>query len=87
MMKLSACSYFSVLDKALTGFTLICNLTYVELNGTIFSLQPEEASRMRVKCAWGKFSELSPILTAKRGSLKLNKMTRLLSGMCMHRIN
>ena len=31
----------------------------------------EEASRMRVKCAWGKFRELSPILTARRASLKL----------------
>ena len=26
---------------------------------------------MRVKCAWGKFRELSPILTARRASLKL----------------
>ena len=31
----------------------------------------EEAFRMRVKCAWGKFRELSPILTARRASLKL----------------
>ena len=32
---------------------------------------PEDASSMRVKCAWGKFMELSPILTARRASLKL----------------
>ena len=31
----------------------------------------EEASWMRVKCAWGKFRELTPILTARRASLKL----------------
>ena len=31
----------------------------------------EKASRMRVKCAWGKFRELIPILTARRASLKL----------------
>ena len=31
----------------------------------------EEASMMRVKCAWGNFRELSPILTARRASLKL----------------
>ena len=32
----------------------------------------EDASSMRVKCAWGKFRELSPILTPRRASLKLN---------------
>ena len=31
----------------------------------------DEAPSMRVKCAWGMFRELSPILTAKRASLKL----------------
>ena len=31
----------------------------------------EDASSMRVKCAWGKFRELSPILTARRALLKL----------------
>ena len=31
----------------------------------------EDASSMRVKCAWGKFREFSPILTARRASLKL----------------
>ena len=31
----------------------------------------EDAYSMRVKCAWGKFRELSPILTARRTSLKL----------------
>ena len=31
----------------------------------------EEASRMRVKCAWGKFRELTPIQTARMASLKL----------------
>ena len=33
-------------------------------------LGAEEASRMRVKCAWGKFRELSSFL-ARRASLKL----------------
>src|SRR5208282_4882748 len=31
----------------------------------------EDASSMRVKRAWGKFRELSSILTARRASLKL----------------
>jgi hypothetical protein len=31
----------------------------------------EEASRTRVKCAWGKFRELGPILTTRGASLKL----------------
>jgi hypothetical protein len=31
----------------------------------------EEASRVRVKCAWGKFRELGPILTSRGPSLKL----------------
>jgi hypothetical protein len=31
----------------------------------------EEASRTRAKCAWGKFNELSPILTLRGASLKL----------------
>jgi len=31
----------------------------------------EEASRNRVRCAWGKFNELLPILTARGVSLKL----------------
>ena len=31
----------------------------------------EDASSMRVKRAWGKFMELSPILMARRASLKL----------------
>ena len=31
----------------------------------------EEALRMRVKCAWNKFRELSPILPLKGASLKL----------------
>src|SRR5208282_5487516 len=30
-----------------------------------------DASSIRVKCAWGKFRELSPILTERRVSLKL----------------
>ena len=33
----------------------------------------KEASSMRVKCAWGKLRELSPILTARRVSLKLKE--------------
>ena len=31
----------------------------------------EQACRMRVKCAWGKFRELTPNLTARRALLKL----------------
>ena len=31
----------------------------------------EEASRARVRCAWAKFRELSPILTARGASLKV----------------
>ena len=31
----------------------------------------EEASRARVKCAWGKFRELAPILTSRGASLKV----------------
>jgi hypothetical protein len=31
----------------------------------------EEATRARVRCAWGKFMELAPILTARRVSLQL----------------
>ena len=31
----------------------------------------EEASQVRVRCAWKKFRELSPILTARGVSLKL----------------
>ena len=33
----------------------------------------EDVSNMRVKCAWGKFRELSPILTARKASLKLKR--------------
>lgn len=31
----------------------------------------EDASRARVRCAWAKFQELSPILTARGASLKV----------------
>ena len=31
----------------------------------------EEASRARVRCAWAKFRGLSPLLTARRASLKV----------------
>ena len=31
----------------------------------------EDAPSMRVKCAWGRVRELSPILSARRASLKL----------------
>ena len=31
----------------------------------------EEAVRCRVRCAWGKFSELMPILTMRGTSLKM----------------
>ena len=37
----------------------------------------EESSRVRVKCAWGKFNELAPILTMRGASLRLEgKSTR-----------
>ena len=31
----------------------------------------EEAARARVRCAWAKFKELSPILTARGASLEV----------------
>jgi hypothetical protein len=31
----------------------------------------EESSRARVQCAWGKFRELSPLLTLREVSLKV----------------
>ena len=31
----------------------------------------EEASRVRVRCAWTKFRELAPILTSRRASLRV----------------
>ena len=31
----------------------------------------EEATRARVRCAWAKFKELSPILTARGASYRL----------------
>ena len=40
----------------------------------------EEASRARVKCAWAKIRELSPILTAKGVSLYSERNN--LQGLC-----
>jgi len=31
----------------------------------------EEASRARVRCAWGKFMKLAPVLTSRGASLKV----------------
>jgi hypothetical protein len=43
----------------------------------------EEATRARVRCAWGKFMELAPILTTRSVSLKLKgKIYRS----CMQRV-
>ena len=54
------------------GDTLECVDKFCYLGDMIGSGSgAEEAARMRVKCAWGKFRELSPILTARRASLKL----------------
>ena len=33
----------------------------------------EETSRARVRCAWGKFRELAPILTSRGASLKVKE--------------
>ena len=33
----------------------------------------EEATRTRIKCAWGKFRELAPILTKRGVSLKIKE--------------
>ena len=33
----------------------------------------EEASRARVRCAWGKFRELELILTSRGASLNVNR--------------
>jgi hypothetical protein len=41
----------------------------------------EEASSMRVKCAWVMFRKLSPIGTARRVSMKFNK--KHVSDWCM----
>jgi len=32
----------------------------------------EKASRARVRCAWAKFGELTPVLTSRGASLKVN---------------
>ena len=56
----------------LNGDTLECVDKFCYLGDMIGSGGgAEEASSMRVKCAWGKFMELSPILTARKASLKL----------------
>ena len=36
----------------------------------------EKAVRSRVKCAWGKFNELMPIITMRGTSLKVNEKIR-----------
>ena len=55
----------------LNGDTLECVDTFCYLGDVIGSgVGAEDASSMRVKCAWVKFRELSPILTARRASLK-----------------
>ena len=56
----------------LNGDSLECVDTFCYLGDMIGSGGgAEDASSMRVKCAWGKFRELSPIFTARRASLKL----------------
>ena len=56
----------------LNGNTLECVDKFCYLGDMIGSDGgAEDASSMRVKYAWGKFRELSPVLTAKRASLKL----------------
>ena len=43
----------------------------------------EAASRVRVRCAWGKFNDLAPILTMRGASLKMKgKIYRA----CVHRV-
>ena len=56
----------------MNGDTLECVEKFCYLGDMIGSEGvAEEASRTRVKCAWGKYRLLSPILTARRASLKL----------------
>ena len=56
----------------LNGDTLECVDRFCYLEAMIGSGEgAEAASSMGVKCAWGKFRELSPILMAIRASLKL----------------
>ena len=56
----------------LNGDTLECVDKFCYLGDMIGSGGgAEDAPSMRVKCAWGKFRELSPILMARRASLKL----------------
>ena len=56
----------------LNGDTLECVDKFCYLGDMIGSSGgAEDASSMIVKCALGKFRELSPILTARRASLKL----------------
>ena len=43
----------------------------------------EEASRMRVKCAWGKFMDLSPVPHGKKGFAEAERKS--LSGLCSER--
>jgi hypothetical protein len=43
----------------------------------------EEASRARVQCAWAKFRELSPLLTARGASLKVKGKLYSLYAQCV----
>ena len=54
-----------------SGEKIECVGKFCYLGDTIGSAGGVEASRARVRCAWAKFRELSPVLTARGASLKI----------------
>ena len=69
----------------LNGDTLECVDKFCYLGDMIGSGGgADDAFSMRVKCAWGKFRELSPILTAKEGFAEAERKS--LSDLCSERV-
>ena len=59
---------------------LECVPKFCYLGDTLGAGGVEEAERARVRCAWAKFKELSPILTARGTSNRIRgSYTRLVS--------
>ena len=52
---------------------LECVTKFCYLGDTLGSGGVEEAARARVRCAWAKFKELSPIPTARDGSYRMKR--------------
>ena len=50
---------------------LECVPKFCYLGDTLGAVGVEEAARVRVRCAWDKFKELSPILTARGASYRM----------------